>query len=259
MKRYLSSAQVADYLGKSRDALNALIRSGDFVAPDAVIGDRFQGWSTETVELARQEMEGGNNVLCNAYGAAELITAIRADAELVRAYGGRGDDAQSGIVLTVPATLHVLAARLENEVRSIIVASQVYTRAAAVRLGHPAEANHLVQTSIPMDFTSLDSVLAPADTDDLLRATNLRLVATSLTDIIAALPSELQSPVTRQVMAALAVERDKILDHARVLDGADDLLSPPVGPDVSVSPAVREAVSERLPGGITLAGPDSTD
>lgn len=128
-------------------------------------------------------------------------------------------------------------------------------RAAAVRLGHPAEANHRVQTSIPMDFTSLDSVLAPADTDDLLRATNLRLVATSLT----ALPSELPSPVTRQVMAALAVERDKILDHARVLDGADDLLSPPVGPDVSVSPAVREAVSERLPGGITLAGPDSTD
>ncbi len=95
--------------------------------PDAVTAAvAVAGWPG--IVLPRRRISGVNNVLCNAYGAAELITAIRADAELVRVYGGRGDDAQSGIVLTVPATLHVLAARLENEVRSIVVASQVYTR-----------------------------------------------------------------------------------------------------------------------------------
>ncbi|MUL61188.1 hypothetical protein B5P44_01140 [Mycobacterium sp. CBMA 213] len=225
MKRYLSSAQVATYLGKSRDALNALIRSGNFVEPDVIVGDRFQGWSIETVEQARLEMSG-DNVLCNTHGATKLITAIRAAAELVRAYGGDSENTSAGIILTVPARLHVLAARLENEVRSITATTQALSRAVAANQ-QPDDPALYEQKAITMGFTSFDTVLAPADADDLLRATNLRLVAVSLTDIIVSIPSELQSPITRQVTTALGIERDKIVTHAELLDGATDLFSPP--------------------------------
>ena len=77
MQEYQSSTQVADELGISRDALNSEIRAGRFIAPDAVVGGRFQGWSRETVEQIRRDREGGNVIRCDVAGVRYLIAEVR--------------------------------------------------------------------------------------------------------------------------------------------------------------------------------------
>lgn len=208
--RYLSSAQAADYLGISRDALNGKIRAGTFPDPDVIIGDRFQGWSPDTVERVRQELKG-NRILCNANGAAEQITALRVIAEHVRAYGDHASDPADGVHHTVPAALLVIAARLENEVRKFLVIDRKCARSMARGNTDPA-LNEI--TPLPMSFTTVDSVVPPADTDNLARSVRLWQAAEELALIIARIPEVLITRGTRLAISDLGAERDKITAYA---------------------------------------------
>lgn len=223
MKRYLSTAQVADYLGVTRDALNARIRTGDFVEPDVLIGDRFQGWSTDTVEVARQKEKNGGTLRCDRVQAPLVITTIRQVAELVRAYGATpySADGRPRIDASVPATLHVLAARLENELRAMT--GWDYDAERSVELLrvdgvlNKLNPEFLTETTVLIEFGQVHCLIRPVNTDAAAAADRLTLAAHKLDDLIGALPAVLVSPGTRLVMQALGAERDKINDHVQQL------------------------------------------
>lgn len=223
MKRYLSSAQAADYLGMTRDALNARIRAGDFVEPDVLIGDRFQGWSSDTIELARQKEKNGTALRCDRSKAPLVITTIRQVAELVRAYGDTppSDTGRSRINASVPATLHLLAARLENELRAMTNWDRDAERSVELLRVDGAlqklNPEFLTETPVPIDFGQVHCVIRPVNTDAATAAERLTAAAHKLDDIIGELPAVLVSPGTRLVMQALGVERDKINAHVEQL------------------------------------------
>lgn len=216
VKNYLSTGQVADHLGISRDALNAKIRAGDFAEPDVMIGDRFQGWSAETVELIRQQAEG-NRILCAPDAASELVTTIRQAAEYVRAYGDSSTDPVSGIRQHVPAALHMIAARLENEVRRIVAWDHTAARSIIKLCDHDPAIYEV--TPLPCTFGVVPIIIPPADTDDQTRSGQLRLAADLLGSVIMQMPEAMQSQPTRTAMAALGIQRDKIIEHADGLIG----------------------------------------
>ena len=217
MKNSLSSAQVADYLGMTRDALNAKIRAGEFAEPDVIIGDRFQGWSADTVERIRQHNEGGK-ILCAPDAAAELVTTIRQIAEYVRSYGDSATDPVAGIHRTVPLTLQLIATRLENEVRTLVVWDN--TTARKVLATDDSDLTIYEVTQIPLAFGSAPSIICPARTDNITRSAQLRIAADIATSVMAQMPDAMETPVTRQMMAALGAERDKIVSYADALDAA---------------------------------------
>jgi hypothetical protein len=215
MKNYLSSAQVADYLGITRDALNARIRAGEFTEPDVTVGDRFQGWSAETVEQFRRQAEG-DGIGGDTDATAELVTTIRQVAEYVRSYGDSATDPAIGIHRTVPLALHLIAARLENEIRTIAVWDKT-----TARRHHPdpgSDPTIYEVTQLPLPFGSVASMIYPANTDNITRAAQLRLVADITGSVMAQMRDALWTPVARHMMAALGAERDKILSYADALD-----------------------------------------
>lgn len=215
MKTYLSSAQVADQLGVSRDALNAKIRSGEFVDPDVIIGDRFQGWSAETVERVRREAVD-NHILCVPDGAAELVTSIRQVAEYLRGYGNSATDPAKGIHRLVPAALHAIAARMENEVRMLIVSDHTLGRRVGAIIDSEPELHD--ETEVPLPFGTVPSIISPVSTDNATRAAMLRECANRLSAVMIQMAGVLNTAVARQAKGALGAEYDKILAYAAELD-----------------------------------------
>ncbi len=117
MQHFLSSSQVAERLGLTRDALNAKIRTDAFVEPDVVVGGRYQGWAEETVDEFI-ESDGGNRVGIDAPKIFAVITSIRHTAEQVRTFGRRPrSEGRDYAYVSIPSDLHMIAGRLEGEAR----------------------------------------------------------------------------------------------------------------------------------------------
>lgn len=115
MKHYLSSTQVAEHLGMTRDALNGMIRADAFISPDVTIGGRFQGWSIEAIEKWAESSD--RQIQIDTDKLFGIVTSIRRAAERIRAFS-RSPEGVDHTSVIVPSDLHVLAARLEAETRS---------------------------------------------------------------------------------------------------------------------------------------------
>lgn len=216
MRDYLSSTQVADELGISRDALNSEIRAGGFVSPDVVVGGRFQGWSRETVEQVRQDREGGNVIRCDIAGVRYLITEVREAAETVRAYGFSPDKAVSDVYVQIPRTLLILVARMESEMRRLIVWDHTCARSIA----GSDDPRHHEETPVEFAMDPVHSLVSPLGTDPQMRSYRLRNAAAQLGAVVTRMPDALKSAEARAVMRALGAERDKITDYADELEQA---------------------------------------
>lgn len=210
----MSSTQVADELGISRDALNSEIRAGGFVAPDVVVGGRFQGWSFETVEQIRQHREGGNVIRCDIAGVRYLITEVREAAETVRAYGFSPGNPVSEVYVQIPRTLLILVARMESEMRRLIVLDHT---AARTFTGSDDPRDH-EETPIEFEVDPVNSLVFPLGTDPQICSYRLRSAAQQLGAVVTRMPDVLKSAEARAVMRALGAERDKITDYAADLE-----------------------------------------
>lgn len=211
MKHYMSTAQVADELGITRDALKAKIRANTFVAPDVVIGDRFQGWAPATIAEYAAEP---NNFYCDPDGLAVLITDVRRIAERIRTFGGQAPW-QPGIGTTMPMRLHQLAGTVESVLRSMVVADE--------RVGEYFESEKRSVPARPIDFVHLgcvESVVPTYPLEDDVRARELRQACQDLDGLISRLPEILTSRTTRPIGKKLAAIREEIASYADRLDGS---------------------------------------
>ncbi len=214
MQEYLSSTQVADELGISRDALNSEIRAGRFFAPDAVVGGRFQGWSRETVEQIRRDREGGNVIRCDVAGVRYLIAEVREAAEMVRAYGFSPENPVSDVYVQIPRNLLILVARMESEMRRLIVLDHTYARI----ITGSDDPRHHEETPIEFEVDPVNSLVFPLGTDPQMRSYRLRDAAQQLGAVVTRMPDVLKSAEARAVMRALGAERDKMTDYADELE-----------------------------------------
>lgn len=228
---YLHSVQAASYLGIERGELDRKIWNGEFIKPDTITANKRKLWSLSSLELVHQEMRPGPATVRNADEAAALITRIRRVAELVRAYGEYRDNENrvSGIYATVPAALHAIAARLENELRSLLYDEHMSTHPVKNASGASDVSTDTKSgpswTPLTITFGAVDSLMPTADMDHYAKLVNLTDARNQLDDIIVALPKALVSPGARLAMLALGEESANISDH--ILDprpGHDDPL-----------------------------------
>jgi len=227
MRHYMSSGQVAEYLGITRDVLHARIRAREFKAPDVVIGDRFQGWSPETVEKYRQE-QGGDGYDCDTEGLIAVIRQIRTIAERVRTFGqGLNVPVSDGFSWVVAENLHVVAARLESALRSWLVLEQVNVAilrrvdglVGAAWRGDPAESEDAAEAApmpIVVSIGAVDSQFV-VDAPEKQRAAELLIASNELSSVVARLPKVLDNPVSRLSARAIAVEKSAIDNKLRDL------------------------------------------
>ena len=227
MRHYMSSAQVADYLGITRDVLHARIRAREFKAPDVIIGDRFQGWSPETVEKYRQE-QGGDGYSCDTEGLIAVIREIRTIAERVRTFGqGLQSPVPDGFSWVVAENLHVIAARLESALRSWLVLEQVNVAnlrrvdglVGAAWRGDSAEseeAAEAVQMPIAVSISAVDSHFV-VDVPEKRRAAELLIASNELSSVMTRLPKIFDNPVSRLSARAIAVEKSAVDNKLRDL------------------------------------------
>ncbi|MBX9920239.1 MAG: hypothetical protein K2Y33_10505 [Mycolicibacterium frederiksbergense] len=214
MREYLSTSQVADELGVSRDSLNAAIKSGTFAPAEALIGGRYQGWSAETIDAIREERDGGKVILCSPVGVAALITDIRRAAEIVRSYGYSTEIRDPAVYSAIPRHLLMLAARLDSEMRRITVVDHIFARAIATS----GVAEYVDEGSVEFNTDRVAGVLPPVGIDHRVRAWRLREAAGEVARVVVQLPEHLKSGEARLIMRELGSERDKINDYAQFLE-----------------------------------------
>lgn len=209
MQHYLSSTQVAERLGLSRDALNARIRANDFVEPDVMVG-RYQGWSEETIQQV--EAEGGNGVRIDSEKLFGVVTSLRRAAERVRAFG-HVPEAAGDVHISIPSDLHVLAGRLEAETRSWL-AVRDYIGKSFSQVGGDIAAG---VTRIDVEFepvpTIVDSPGLPAD----VRALELHAAADDLLSAAGEIRLALVVKSSRHYQEALLKKAAQIHDFAEKL------------------------------------------
>ncbi|WP_033712472.1 AlpA family transcriptional regulator [Mycobacterium sp. MAC_011194_8550] len=227
MRHYMSTAQVAEYLGITRDVLHARIRAREFKAPDVVIGDRFQGWSPETVEKYRQEQDGFGYSY-DPEGLTIVITQIRTIAERVRAYSSQLDGAPDGFAWTVPQNLHVIAARLESDFRGrLLLDSRNAAHLSSVdvevahawgleRTAEPSDAEGQSVRRIELALGQVESYMA-ADLSQHERMAELRAASDGLAAVIERLPKVFDNPTGRLSARAIAVEKSVVDNKLRDL------------------------------------------
>ncbi|OBK01661.1 hypothetical protein A5722_31235 [Mycobacterium vulneris] len=223
----MSTAQVAEYLGITRDVLHARIRAREFKDPDVVIGDRFQGWSPETVEKYRQEHDGFGYSY-DTEGLTNVITQIRTIAERVRTYGSQLDNAADGFAWSVPQNLHVIAARLESDFRGRLALD---TRNAAhlnsidvdvasawgrERTVEQDDTDDQSLIRIALALGPVESYMA-ADSSHQERMAELHATSDDLSAVIERLPKVFDNPAGRLSARAIAVERSVIDNKLRDL------------------------------------------
>lgn len=217
----MSSAQVAEYLGITRDALHARIRARDFIAPDALIGERFQGWRATSVEKYRQQQEG-IGFHCDTQGLIAVIEEIRTIAERIRTYGRQLDAAADEAFLAVPTNLYVVSARLESSLRDwLVVEADNVAILQGINLdGRSARAadNHAA-TRIQLSIEPVESYSA-VNTTQQERATELLAASNELSAVIARLPTLSDWATARLAARVLTVEKSVIDDKLRDLEDA---------------------------------------
>lgn len=227
----MSTAQAAEYLGITRDALHARIRVGEFEPPDVLIGDRFQGWSPETVEKFRQK-QAGIGYFYDTQGLVTVITQIRTTAERIRTYGNHLGVAADGFTWTVPENLHVVAARLESSLRgrlaldaenAAVLAAVDTEVAAAWRSEEPPAKERADDQTV----TRVDLTIDPVETFTATHATRqdrtaqLLNASQELAAVIWRLPKVFDNPVSRLSARAIAVEKSVIDNKLDKLTGPE--------------------------------------
>lgn len=210
---FLSTGQVAEYLGMSRDALMHQIRSGDFLEPDVVVGDRgIQGWSAERVEEFSQDLLGQGQF--DEVEAVALINEVRAVAEVVRGYGdchGLGLDA-------VPTALLVTAAEMESDIRSRI-SSDVHSRRTQMEEAFGCGDDDPVLLPIQVDAPQVIS--APISVTPATCVAELAAAARRLGEVTRTLPKVHATAAGRRARAALSARRAEIAERVAALEITD--------------------------------------
>ncbi|SHU85782.1 Uncharacterised protein [Mycobacteroides abscessus subsp. abscessus] len=113
-EHYLSTSEVAAALGINLNTLNSRMRAGEFIAPDAVLGGRYQGWLPATVAEYRDR--GQSQPLPDLQAALDILARIRAVAEAVRIL-----EAQSADGRVIASDLYALSGRLESHIRDLLL------------------------------------------------------------------------------------------------------------------------------------------
>lgn len=153
MEHFLSTGQAAEYLEITVDTLNSRIRAGNFPEPDALIGNRYQGWRQTTIERVRQLQR--NQIRHFRIDTAQLvksINTIRQVAEQTRAAILATKHLATTGGIDPAAELLLTAARLENLLRAILCEDRLAAeRASGRKLGRSP--NHVSQLQIePLDL-----------------------------------------------------------------------------------------------------------
>ncbi|MEN4464193.1 hypothetical protein VXE65_19320 [Mycolicibacterium conceptionense] len=209
---YLSTQQTADYLGITRDALNHLIRSNDFIEPDVVLGEKgIQGWAPARVEQVYQQ-RAGVSMHCDTDAALELITEVKQVAEQLRGYVGRRGRGRR--IMAVPTELYVVAARMESDIRNILVTDATSAaNLASVKGPVPGPPQTITTTTQPVI-----TAIVPADFPDSDRRQQISDAMVRLDRVIRKLPAVYASSGGRLAGRALASLRE---DIARYIDDLD--------------------------------------
>lgn len=205
---------MADELGVTRDVVNAEIKAGRFAPADVVVGDRFQGWSRETVDLIVQD-RGAGVILCDAGGVHEVMLQLRGAAEVVRAYGYSRGNADRSLYVAIPRGLLMQAARLDSEMRRVTVLDHTMARVIH-NTANDENALRVDEETVPFEAAAVAGVLTPVSVTDDVRARRLRDAAATIAAMVVALPECLKSDEARGVMRELGMLRDRIAEHADI-------------------------------------------
>ncbi|WP_142304887.1 helix-turn-helix transcriptional regulator [Mycobacterium avium] len=164
MEHFLSTGQAAEYLEITIDTLNSRIRAGNFPKPDALVGNRYQGWRQTTIERVKQLDR--NQVRHFHIDTAQLvksINTIRQVAEQTRAAMLSTKHVAAAGRIDPVAELLVTAARLENLLRAILAGERLGEDRVWQRKSRPTP-NHVSHLQIePLDivdpFTDVETAI----------------------------------------------------------------------------------------------------
>lgn len=239
---------LAEYFGVASEQVQLWLRTEKF--------GRFgvdHRWSIEDAERMYQELDDAAAVY-DLDAAAELITEVRRVAEIVRAYGDTPYERSSaGINASVPAELHVIAAKLETALRGVLVVDEknaaslesarrsmvswaaVHAHGATVSEPRPgqqdapaavAEADapldlleHFFGRSIPVVFGVVDSICPPAGVSSEQRCEKLRTAWERLGTAATGLRKTLGS-AGRGGAYMLSIQRGLIAEHLETVESA---------------------------------------
>lgn len=171
MTHFLSTGQAADYLDISVDTLNSRIRAGDFPPPDAIIGDRYQGWTRTTID--RWYAKDSQTLYCSPTQVTEVINRIRHIAEDIRGHGHL--KGSPGIAAQVPRELYALTGLIESELRRIVTWDH-----ACAKLFDESEAAEADITRIDFDLTPAPSLAVHPNLNLALGEPTLRRAASEI-------------------------------------------------------------------------------
>ncbi|WP_454793834.1 hypothetical protein [Mycolicibacterium lutetiense] len=211
-------------------------------------------WSIEDAERMYQELDDAAATY-DLDVAAALITEVRQVAEIVRAYGDAPYDRPgAGINASVPAELHVIAAKLETALRGVLVVEQKSTAllesarrslvSAAAVTAHGATvaqsltgkedlsavvagaeaalsqdnlADLFCERRIPVVFGVVDSICPPVDLDNEQRCEQLRAACERLGAAATGLRTTLGS-AGRGGAYMLSIQRGRIAGHLETVE-----------------------------------------
>ena len=216
---YLSTQQVADRLGITRDVLQHQIRDGDFIAPDVVVGERgIQGWSPARVDEVRLERMG-NSVDIDPDKVFAELNHLRAAAETLRAY--IRDDDRAEPIHRLPYDLHRLCAAIENSVRDMMTVHEEFlTQIEPERAtGQPRR--------MPVAYQSPDLIIPDPSTNDRLRIHQLSTAVKVLESVIQQIPTIFASKPGREALRKLQNYRSEIatyIDKLKARPGQHDVV-----------------------------------
>lgn len=207
---YLSTQQIADRLGITRDVLQHQIRAGDFIEPDVVIGDRgIQGWSPERVEEVRLDRLGNSINIESTEVFAEL-NRLREAAETIRAYIRHNDG--SSPISNLPHGLHMLCTATESAIRNLMIVHEQFLTKV-----NPDSATGQPRR-VPINGTSPDLIIADPATDDRVRIAELRAAAQILESVLKRLPTIYTSRAGRATIRKLESHCATLTSYIASLD-----------------------------------------
>ena len=128
------------------------------------------------------------------------------------------ENAVSDVYVQIPRTLLILVARMESEMRRLIVLDHTYARIIA----GSDDPRHNEETPVEFEVDPVHSLVFPLETDPRMRSYRLRNAGEQLGAVVTRMPEVLKSAEARAVMRALGAERDKITDYADELEQALD-------------------------------------
>lgn len=249
MVQQLGLDGLAQYFGVAPDQVQLWLRTEKFGQFGA---DHL--WSIEDAERMYQELDD-TAATYDLDVAAALITEVRQVAEIVRAYGEAPESVPGpGINASVPAELHVIAAKLETALRGVLVVEQksmtllesarrslvsagaIFAHGAMVAQSRPDEQagcaavagaddalarDNLVDTfcarPIPVVFGVVDSICPPVELGIEQRCVQLRTAWERLGSAAAGLRTALGS-AGRGGAYMLSIQRGRIAAHLETVE-----------------------------------------